>query len=91
MKEILGTLITLHAQTPIDRAATNDKLLSTVIGLFVTGVVLCNVVYYPMVIRVLNKSIKGTRALLLLLPDDVITGIRVLKEAMVAITKKLSS
>ena len=45
--------------------------------------------YYPSVIRSLNTSIKGNRALLLLLPEDVVSSVKALKETMAALTKKL--
>ena len=48
-------------------------------------------VFCPRVRSVLNKSIKGNRALLLLLPEDVINGVKILKDTMSEITKKLTA
>ena len=44
---------------------------------------------YRFIISRLNRSIKGNRALLLLLPEDVIHSVRVLRETMAALAKRL--
>ena len=88
---MIYTLIGLNAQTPIDRADANQRTTSVVVGCFITAVVLCNLAYYPRVIGSLNKSIKGSRALLLLLPEDVIASVKVLKDTMLTFTKSLTA
>jgi hypothetical protein len=47
-------------------------------------------VYRPM-LRRLDAEIKGTRELLTLLPNDVITGCREIKEGITALIRKLRS
>ena len=89
--EVIYSLIRLNAQSPIDQANANERTTSVFIGSFITAVVLCNLAYYPRVIHSLNKSIKGSRALLLLLPEDVITSVKVLKDTMTAFTKALTA
>ncbi len=91
IKDIIYNLIDLHAEAPRERASANDKAMSAAVGFFIAGVVLCNLIYYPAVLGTLNHSIKGTRSLLLLLPEDVVSGVRVLKETVMAITKKLGA
>ena len=51
IKEILGTLVTLHKQTPVTKASSNTKTTTAVVGFFVAGVVVCNAMYFPNVIR----------------------------------------
>ena len=45
--------------------------------------------YYPRIIESLNRSIKDNRSLLLLLPEDVVHGVKALRETMIALSKKL--
>jgi hypothetical protein len=75
MKEALDTLVALHAEVPVNRVDAYQRLVSTVVGFFITAVVLSNVLYFPSITSKLNKSIKGNRALLLLLPEDVVSGV----------------
>ena len=89
--EVVYSLIALNAQSPIDSAEANQRTTSLIVGCFISAVVVCNLVYYPRIIGSLNKSIKGSRALLLLLPEDVIGSVKVLKETMMAFTKALNA
>jgi hypothetical protein len=45
-------------------------------------------VFRPM-IRALDGDIKATRSLLVLFPSDVVSGVKVLKDALVEFTKQL--
>ena len=89
IKEVYDTLVTLHSMSPASVAANHTRITSLIVALFIVAVAVCNIVYFPLIIRALNKSIKGNRALLLLLPSDVVTSVPMLKETMTALTKKL--
>ncbi len=91
IEEILESLIRLHTEVPAARASSNNKTVSALVGFFVASVVIASLLYFPSIINSLNKSIKGNRALLLLLPEDVISGVRVLKDTMQELAKRLSS
>ena len=88
IKEIFQALISLRASLEQQQAASSQTT-TTVTAFFIVMVVLANVAYYPVIISRLNRSIKGNRALLLLLPEDVIHSVRVLRETMAALAKRL--
>ncbi len=90
MTEILLKLIELHSEGPERKAAEYARTETTAIAFFILAVIACDLAFYPTVTRRLNQSIKGTRALLLLLPEDVVTSVPTLKETMLTITKRLS-
>ena len=86
--EIFQTLINLRPSLATQQASVS-QMRTTITAFFITIVVLCNLFYYPIIISSLNKSIKCSRALLLLLPEDVIRGVKVLRETMAALSKRL--
>ena len=90
IKEVVNALVDLHTQTPVSIVANHARTTSIVLAGFVLCSFGCSVAYFPAVIRSLNKSIKGNRALLLLLPNDVITAVPVLKDTVSTLTKRLT-
>ena len=86
--EILQTLINLRPSLATQQAAVS-QIRTMITAIFITIVVLGNVFYYPAIITSLNKSIKCSRALLLLLPEDVIRGVKVLHDTMLTLSKNL--
>ena len=86
--EIFQTLINLRPSLETQQASVT-QLRNVVTGLFITMVVLCNVFYYPIIIKSLNRSIKSNRALLLIFPEEVIRGVKELREAMLSMSKRL--
>ena len=89
VKEVFQTLIDLRSGLPTAVQQSVSKTSSVITAFFVVCIVLCNLLYYPSLVTSLNKSIKGNRALLLLLPEDVIHSVKVLRETMAALSKKL--
>ena len=75
--EVFQRLIDVRLDLPRAQQAAARQEMATRASLFVVGVSLCALLYYPSVIRALNKSIKGNRALLLLLPEDVVSSVKV--------------
>ncbi len=71
-----------------DRAARTLTLAS---ALFCVVVGLSGLVYYPFVIHNLNASVKRNRTLLMLVPGEVISGVKTLKEDIAALTKRLNA
>ena len=49
----------------------------------------CVQVYFPRVIESANRCVKDDRALLLLLPNDVVHGVKQLRDTMSALGKRL--
>lgn len=90
VQEILQTLVDLRKEVPKDRRGADGRALAAATAVFVTSMALCNVIYFPRIVNGLNRSIKGTRFLLLLLPEDVITGVKAVTDTMAALTKKLT-
>jgi hypothetical protein len=45
--------------------------------------------YYPLMVRSLNSSIKGNRAMLRLVPPDVVNKVPILHETVSALVKKM--
>lgn len=89
IQESFQFLINSRKELPVETQTASSKSQSTRTSAFVVFIALCALVYYPSVIRNLNTSIKGNRALLLLLPEDVVSSVKALKETMAALTKKL--
>ena len=88
MQEVFQSLTDLRGA--IDSpAAVVSRTRSVLTAVFIVVAVWCNVAYYPTVINRLNKSIKNTRSLLLLLPEDVVHGVKALRETMTELTKRL--
>ena len=86
--EILQALIDARPSLAVQEVAVS-QIRTMITAIFITIVVLCNLFYYPAIITSLNKSIKCSRALLLLLPEDVIRGVKVLHETMLTLSKNL--
>ncbi len=91
MSQILLKLIQLRSEAPAQYAASYSRSTTATVTFFILAVIACNALYYPAVTRRLNDSIKGTRSLLLLLPDDVVVSVPTLKQTMLAITKRLTA
>jgi hypothetical protein len=89
IQEAYQYLIDVRLHMPVQLQQESRSFVASLTAAFIVFVVLCAVVFYPNVIRSLNVSIKGNRALLLLLPEDVVASVKVLKETMGALTKKL--
>ncbi len=75
--EVCAYLIDNNLQDPVARQRGVDKITSAYTGIMVSFIVLCALLYYPRVTRRLNESVKANRALLLLLPEDVVQGVKV--------------
>ncbi len=73
----------------IERSATRSLTLASTLFCVVVG--LSGLVYYPFVIHNLNASVKRNRALLMLVPGEIICGVKTLKEDIVALTKRLNA
>ncbi len=89
MKEVFEVLVTMHSTSLVDMQDTASRVFGTATAAFVCLVFFCDVVYYRSIIHSLNRSIKGNRALLLLLPEDVVHNVNVLRDTMATLTKKL--
>ena len=87
--EICQSEIDIHDTVPTSLAQSMSSITSILSGFLIVTLVMCNVVYFPVIINRLNRSAKYNRALLLLLPQDVLTGVKVLKEMMSTLTKRL--
>ncbi len=77
IQEVFQTLIDLRLGGPANKNRQAQKDISTRTAVFIVLVTLCAALYYPSLIRALNVSIKGNRALLLLLPEDVVSSVKV--------------
>jgi hypothetical protein len=77
MQEIYQYCISARLNAPEAAQAAARKGMTTLVTVFVVAVALCAMVYYPSIIRNLNVSIKANRALLLLMPEDVVTSVKV--------------
>ncbi len=86
---VLLHLESLRMAAPAVRQQSANKAVSTMAAFFIVLLIVTNCLYFPRIIGRLNKSIKGNRALLLLLPEDVIASVKVLKETMTQLSKKL--
>ncbi len=51
--------------------------------------VVCNFLVFRLMIRGLDREIKATRGLLVLLPNDVVAGVKVLKDALLDFNKRV--
>ena len=88
MQEVFQALTGLRNNIDAPSAVVGQTR-SILTAVFITMIVWCNIVYYPTVVTSLNKSIKNTRSLLLLLPEDVVHGVRALRETMTELSKRL--
>jgi hypothetical protein len=89
IQEVYQYLIDVRLQAPAELQQESRSLIASLTAVFIVFVAFCGIGFYPNVIRNLNVSIKGNRALLLLLPEDVVASVKVLRETMAALTKKL--
>jgi hypothetical protein len=89
IQQVYQYLIDVRLHAPVKLQQENRRFIASLTAPFIAFVALCAVFFYPNVIRGLNVSIKGNRALLLLLPENVVASVKVLKGTMAALTKKL--
>ncbi len=78
----------VYAEPEEDRTLYRRAVTADTVG-FLCFLAACMLIYYPLVIRSLNRSIKCNRSLLLLVPDEVVPSVLALKEALSALVKKL--
>ncbi len=90
MQEVYRAMIDFNFKVPEENRKTFRKAITTRTVLFIAFLTACMLVYYPLVIRSLNRSIKGNRALLVLVPEDVVPSVKALKDALAALVKKLT-
>ena len=89
--QVFTTTESWRAEVPRTLRNATERTLTLSTTLFVVAVAVCALVSYPWVVRNLNASIKRNRSLLLLLPGDVIVGVKALKDTITALTKRLNT
>jgi hypothetical protein len=75
--EVCTYLIDTSLQDPKIHQRAVGKLASVYTAVIVVFICVCAIAYYPRITKRLNESVKGNRALLLLLPEDVVQGVKV--------------
>jgi hypothetical protein len=89
MKQVFQALVDVRLEEPAHIQAREHRQALLWTMAFVCFTVVCVIGYYPVMLRNLNASIKTNRALLLLVPEDVVRSVSLLKETLVELTKKL--
>ncbi len=87
--EICQAEVSIRDEVPKTLVQAMTNFTSSMSGVLIAMLVLCNLLYFPYIIGRLNKSAKCNRSLLMLLPQDVLSGVKVLKDMMSAFTKQL--
>ena len=89
LKEAAASIITLHSAAPASLVAASSRMTALTVGMLVVVLALLTVVYFPVVIGLLNRSVKGGRGLLTLLPPEIVLGTPALRETVASLTKRL--
>ena len=89
MTEAFQTEVNLRRDIPASQASSNVSFTNATSAVLIAAMVLFTWLYVPWLVRRLNRSMKSNRALLVLLPADVVAGGRVLRAMVTSWTKKL--